>query len=283
MAELPDYIPKEVAAEYARLMDEFSSSQKERDRLNRLVFRPCMEKVYKALACKLSSPEAWNEFFSQAFVQTVVPDGWNSNFKPARDEFVKQRSRAISAGRELLAALQAMQEGEHGYHPPFELRSIYSLLSLPAGPIIEVKKQRDRARLYAVLAHAIAGTSTEPQSKTEEINGPSVLEAVAAIVRLAEEWTPGKFGDSFSEQTQGTKPKQVYVRAVDRVFHRICESGMYGFPSLDALPNGRLLSYDNLARLTRAALDIPDAYPGYPNRKTFNGEDVRRALETAPE
>lgn len=283
MAELPDYIPEEMAAEYARLREKWADFPGEVARLDRLIFRPCMAKVYKSLAGRLSNPEARKEFFNDAFIQTVVPDGWKSNFRPARDEFDRQRGLAIKAGRELYEALQSMQEGEHGYWLPRELRSIRDLLSLPSGPIIEGRKQRDRGHMYDVLAQALAGSPPPPQPEAGQADGPSVLDAVAAIVHLAEEWVPGKFGDTFSEQTQGTKPKQVYVRAIDKVLRRSCENGMYGFPPLDALPNGRLLSYDNLARLTRAALDIPDAIPEYPNRKTFNDQDVRRALESAPE
>lgn len=279
MAELPDYIPEAVAAEYARLSAEWGLYPEKAARLHRLIHRPCMAKVYKSLAARLSTPEAWQAFFAAAFIQTVVPENWKTTFKPAREKFARQRGRAIKAGRELLAALRAMQEGEHGFRPPRELRSIHDLLSLPEGPIIEARKKRNRARMYAILAASLKGEPQPSQAQEAASDGPSVLDTVAAVVRLLEDWTPGNFGDSFNEQTQGAKPPQVYVRSVDKVFHRYCESGLYGFPPLEVLPNRRLLSYDNLARLTRAALDIPDVIPEYPNRKTFNAEDVRRALE----
>lgn len=283
MVELPDYIPEAVAAEHARLLAEWALFPQEAACLDRLIHRPCMAKIYKSLAARLSTPEAWKEFFNEAFIQTVVSEGWKTAFKPAREEFSRQRGRAIKAGRELLMALLAMQEGGHGYLPPREFRSIHDLLSLPNGPIIEARKIQDRARMYAILAGALKGEPQPSQAREAASDGPSVLDAVAAVVDLLENWTPGNFGDLFKGQTQGAKPPQVYVRAVDKVFRRYCESGLYGFPPLKALPNHRLLSYDNLARLTRAALDIPDTIPEYPNRKTFNAEDVRRALENPAE
>jgi hypothetical protein len=84
VAALPDYIPEAVAAEYARLREEWADWPDALPCLDRLIFRPCMEKVYRGLDKHLSGKPAmrspsgnistpWAWFLEIAFSQEDAP------------------------------------------------------------------------------------------------------------------------------------------------------------------------------------------------------------------
>lgn len=298
MADLPDYIPEHLAAEYARQRAEHDPFPDDVALLDRLINRPCMAKVYKTLEVHLSSPETWAGFLTEARLATLPVDTWRDTIKPAREEFNRQRGRAINAGRELLAALRHLTEDHHGYRAPSEVAYPARLLSEAA-----IRKGYPDWSARELFDPLWEDSKHRLEELIQGFEGPSPLsvpDILEALVHSLEGWKPGRFGDMYDEQNQGTKRPQVYVRAVDKAFRRNCELEMHGFPALDALPYGRLLSYDNLARLTRAALDLPDEPSDEPPPsnylstpvsraakaaawKSFNAEDVRRALEAKAE
>lgn len=299
MFDVPNYIPEHLAAEYAQQRAEYDPFPDDVALLDRLIHRPCMAKVYKALDARLSSREAWAEFLTAARLATLPADAWRDTIKPAREECYRQRGLAIKAGRELLGALQHLNEDHHGYITPSEVDNPAALLHKAAirkGYLDCVARELFEP-LWVEKKHRLENLIHGIEHGYEVPEPLSVADILEALVHSLEGWKPGRFGDMYDEQTQGTKKPQVYVRAVDKVLHRNCELGMCGFPALDALPYGRLLSYDNLARLTRAALDLPDEPPkaAPPSNyfstpasraakaatwKPFNAKDVERALNT---
>lgn len=299
MANLPAHVSEALARAHAELRAELAAGEwpaDDLDRLDRLIHRPCMVKVYRALAALLPGPEPWRDFLKEAMLASLPAEMWGNTIRPARRRFGQHRAAALRAGRDLVAALWELTDGMHGFLPPAELKRPAALLERAANrngyppdeahrlaePLVEDAHRRLTARiegLDAAIAEAkAAGLDDVPLSRLADCpEPPAVADLLAALLYELEAWKPGPEGDLFPGQTQGGKAPQVYVRALAHNLERRAAL-------LDIVPpHGRLLSYDNLARVTRAALDLPDEPPGYPYRQPFDGEDVRRALESAPE
>lgn len=300
MADLPAHVPEVLARAHAELRAELAADEwpaEDLNRLDRLIHRPCMAKVFRALAALLPpDPEPWRRFLTDALLASWPAESWRDTIRPARRRFEQHRAAAVRAGRELVAALRELTDGMHGFLPPAELEGPAALLERAANrngyppdeahrlaePLAEDAHRRLTARiegLDAAIAEAkAAGHDAVPPSRLADCpEPPAVVDLLAALLHEMEAWRPGPEGDLFPGQTQGGKAPQVYVRALARNLERLAAL-------LDIVPpHGRLLSYDNLARVTRAALDLPDEPPGYPYRQPFDEEDVRRALENAPE
>jgi len=290
VAELQNPIPPDAIEAIAQLRDGFAGGS----RLDRLIHRPCMVKVWQELAAKLTGPEAWERFLLDTLMAANTAEAWKPLIKPARKDFEKRRQQAARAGGEFLARLGELAEGWAGYRVPHELNSLAPLLIRAATrkryPIEAAERlyepllDDDQARLEALI-----------QGQT----GPHPIapaDVVAALVETLEGWNTDET-NQHPEQIQGTKKPQVFVRAMNRALRRRSERGSPGFPSLEDLPHGRLLTLESLARLTRAALDLPDEQPDEPPPshylstpasraasavawKPFNAKDVARALDT---
>ena len=311
VANLPDY-HEALASAHAELRAEIEAGEwpaEDLDRLDRLMHRPCMAKVYRALAARLpAGPEAWRLFLSDALLASLPAESWRDTIRPGRHRVEQQRAAALRAGRDLVAALRELTDGMHGFQPPAELERPADLLQRAAirkgytwedahrlaEPLAEDAHRRRTARiegLDAAIAEAkVAGLDAVPPSRLADCPPPpAVVDLAAALLHTLEAWKPGQDGDLFPGQTQGGKAPQVYVRAL-----------AHGLDQLAALlgitpPRGRLLSYDNLARVTRAALDLPDSPPSEHGDsrnwitqesragraavwKPFNAKDVKQAL-----
>jgi hypothetical protein len=297
VADLPAHALEVLSRAHAELRAELAAGgwpAEDLDRLDRLIHRPCMAKVLRALAALLPGPESWRDFLMAAMLASLPAETWGNTIRPARHRFEQQRAAALRAGRDLLAALGKLTDGMHGFLPPSELTSPAALLERAAigkgyppedarqmvQPLAEDARQRLAARIQTldtVIAEAkAAGCDMVDETRLADFpKAPAVADLLVALLETLDGWKPGPDGDLFPGQTQGGKAPQVYVRALahflEQLAARLCI----------VPPHGRLLSYDNLARVTRTALDLPDEPPGYPHRQPFDGEDVRRALEVS--
>lgn len=298
MADLPAHVPEALARAHAELRAELAADERpaeDMDRLNRLMHRPCMAKVFRALLALLPpDPEPWRRFLADALLASWPAESWRDTIRPARRRFEQRRAAALRAGRELAAALRELTDGMHGFMPPAELKWPANLLERVATrkgyppeaarrlaePLAEDDRRKLAARIEA-MGHMISASKAAGEMPNEAFlsdypEPPSVADLLAALLHELEVWKPGPDGGLFPGQTQGGKAPQVYVRALAHKLERL--AGSLGIVT----PHGKLLSNDNLARVTRAALDLPDEPPGYPYRQPFDEEDVRRALEVPP-
>lgn len=269
-----------LEAAFSQILDDWKLVPEEVTRLKSLRHRPCMEKVFRALAAALPpGPEPWRRFFEAAMLASLVGERWGDTIRPARNDFEKHRAAALRAGQNLAAALRTLTDEMHGFQSPPELKRPAKLLALAAtrnGYTPDEARQlaeplaEDEARR---LAGKIEWFEAAPHDRPAECPAPvAVADLIAAMLHALEDWKPARDGDMFPGQTQGGKPHQAYVRALAHGLDALAGE-------LGIAPHGRLLSYDNLARVTRAALYLPDEPAGYPYRQPFDGEDVRRALE----
>ncbi len=298
MANLPAHVPEALARAHAELRAELAADEcpaEDLDRLDRLIHRPCMAKVFRTLVALLPDPESWRNFLMEAMLASLPAETWANTIRPARRRFEQDRAAALRAGRDLAAALAKLTDGQHGFLTPAQLERPADLLERAAirkgyshkdarrlaEPLVEDALHRLSARINAsqamIAESRSAGNAPNLALLSDCPEPPAVADLLAALLATLEAWEPGPDGDLFPGQTQGGKPPQVYVRALSQNLER--RAVLLGIVP----PHGRLLSYDNLARVTRAALDLPDEPPGYPHRQPFDAEDVRRALEIEPE
>lgn len=314
-APIPEPAKAALARAHAELRAELVADEwpaEDLDRLDRLMHRPCMEKVFRALAALLPpDPEPWRFFLVRALLASCPAESWRDTIRPARRRFEQKRGAALRAGRSLVAALRELTDGMHGFQSPAELERPAALLERAATrngyppdeahrlaePLAEDEHRR-RAALIEGLDAAIAEAkaagldAVTPSRLVDCPEPPAVADLLAAMLHALEAWKPGLDGDMFPGQNQGGKAPQVYVRALAHAL-----AGLAGSMGI-VTPHGWLLSNDNLARVTRAALDLPDepplpppSYLSTPESKAwtaaawrpFDEENVRRALEVPPE
>lgn len=284
-----------LAAAQAQLCAEHAAGQwllDDMERLDRLIHRPCMDKVFRALAALLPPvAEPWRRFLAETLLASYPAEFWRDSIRPSRRRFEQRRAAALRAGRELAEALRALTEGPHGYALPAELKWPPDLLERAAidkgytpesahrlaDPLKEdaIHRLANRSEaLGGMLDKArLAGAMPAVSPLTDYPEPVTVADLLQTLLAALDGGAPGRHGDLFPGQTQGGNPPQVYVRALAHALERLA-AGLDIAPA----PARRLLSYDNLARVTRAALDLPDEPPGFPWRQPFDGEDVRRAL-----
>lgn len=272
MAELPDFIPPEVAAGLERWLSNYSDQPDYQACQQRLIHRQCMEKVYRSLSRHLSGEDRWFRFLDGVLMASDLGDYLANHVRPAQRETPRKLKHIQDRGRKFLVALENMWGDEardgHGYFPPYEY---FCLLDLLRSVRMGAKGERLEELLYQPGEYATATRMA--------VAAFSIQDVIRAIVGASADWRPSP-DDEWQEMHDSTKlnPRTVFVRAVDRMLREetYLADGQRTFPSPEALPDGLLLNYEDLARLTRAALDLPDR-PG-PGRKAFSGDNVRLAL-----
>ncbi len=250
----PSYITKDVIAAHERVVHDWGE---EGDIVaRRLIFRPCMEKVYRDVGKLLNGlPEApgpsgsvgtpW-DWFLEIMVTVEGEYNWISKtIKPARKELKQRMKKIHSSGAQLLTDLKWALGGSDRWlnHLQYN-RSQYHGLSLPDEFEFEMVEK---------LEKIIEAASTW--------DGKSAYDEFAAICE----------GGVFKKSS----PEIHYAKSVYGLLRHACEHGSYGFPAVEKFRLPYLLSYDNYARITRAALDLPDDLGPY--RRPFSGEDLRLA------
>lgn len=261
-SDYPSYIPKDVIAAHEKIVHDWGEEVDIVAR--RLIFRPCMEKVYRYVGKLLNGlPAAFGpsgdkmtpwDYFLEIMVTMEGEYGWVSDtIKPARKELKKRMQRIHRSGAQLLADLKWAQGGSNRWSHYLQYNHLqYHGLSLPDEFEFEMIEK---------LEKIIEAASTW--------DGKSAYDEFAAICKR------GVFKKS--------SPEIHYAQSVYGLLRHACEHGSYGFPAVEKFRLPYLLSYDNYARITRAALDLPDDLGPY--RRPFSGEDLRLAKafsKTAP-
>lgn len=141
--------------------------------------------------------------------------------------------------------------------------------------------QKSGAQLLADLKWAVDGSFKGPEyhglGVPEEFDNLNMIEK---IVGAASKWDKQPIYDDFSVLSGFSIPTKTtreihYARSVYACLRHACERGSYGVPTAKVFRLPYLLSYDNYARITRAALDLPDDLGPY--KRPFSGEDLRLA------
>ncbi|MFB0935035.1 MAG: hypothetical protein QMB52_04625 [Propionivibrio sp.] len=103
---------------------------------------------------------------------------------------------------------------------------------------------------------------------TLEASGTSATRIADALANQ------GNVADRWCEQSSGTAPAAVFVRALEKLLHGTDTYGLHGLNSRSGV---RLLSYSNMATVTRVALDLPHGHKK--NGTRFDAAHVREALK----
>lgn len=295
MGDLPAYIPEAVKSEYDRFLNwYFGGSPDYQACFVRLIERPCMEKVWRALERHLTSPTAWEWFIDRAVQNSDLSEWLDTHVRPEQKEVPRKLAQLRKAGDDLVAALEWLwgrSEKKHGYYPPDDWGDLLNILTADR---MGVDGKRLQGLLYDRTEFPSEAPLGEYPKKVRMALGRyTVGKVIRAVVDMHSEWQPGNTGGEWeetrrsrktkgSQYTQGNNIKgsprsQLYAWAMARDLKKYCEDQPTIFPALESLPEGRLLGPDELARLTRAALDLPDK--GRPNMKPFNARDVSAALK----
>lgn len=255
MADLPEI----AAAELARLRAEWAEFGLDAS-LGKLMERPVMPAICRALADKLSGPHEWRSFFFAVLESANFAHLYFSAIKPDRQAFAKHRDDAIRAARELAAALGWLVDSSHGHKAPGEVNFLWFLIHESA----RAKDYPDR------VADSLSGGFQEnADSRLAELSqgqpGASPIglpDLLAHLASALEAWRPEADG-----QCQGTAPGMVFVRALD---HALARHG---------LDTKALLTVPQTADLTLAAMGWSDAFNKAGNR--FGPGHVREARKYA--
>jgi hypothetical protein len=231
----------------------------------------------------ISTPWAW--FLEIAFSQEDAPSFLVETVKPARRLLPAKLKQLKDSGRNMIEAIEWIRAGNglgpeiHAYTVPAEFNSLFTVLFHAC----EKRGLDDSFRFQLVDPFFVHEESYRDMIGKVPLNTiPKPItpaDIIQGIVDAATNWHPGDLGGLYRGQSQKSNPEIAYVRTVAAMLNDACQRGDYGFPNPETLPYGRLLSHDDLARLARAALDMPDEPPGYPHRKPFDKEDVRKALK----
>lgn len=248
----PSYIQADVITAYKNVL--FGCGEEVDSIARRLITRPCMEKVYRDVGRLLNGlPEApgpsgskmtpWDYFF-EIMVMMEGEYSWIADtVKPARKELKKRMRRIRSSGAQLLADLKWVLGGSDARILHFHNGQEYHGLSVPD----------EFAEHFEMVEKIIeAATTWDAKSAYDELAG---LNGRAVFTKAS--------------------PEILYAQSVHDLLRHACEQDSYGFPTVEKFRLPYLLSYDNYARITRAALDLPDDLGPY--RRPFSGEDLRLA------
>lgn len=240
----PDYVPADVIAAHKRTL--FHWEEEGAEIANRLILRRCMEKVYRDVGKMLNGlPKAlgpsgdqatpWDHFFEVIVTMEGDFEQVTQTIKPMRKELKRRMGRTQKLGTQLFADLKWAMDGS-------SKGPEYHGLGVP-----------------------------------EEFDNLDVIEK---IVEAASKWDKQSLYDDFAVLSGFSIPTKTtreihYARSVHACLRKACNRGLYGFPSAEKFKLPYLLSYDNYARITRAALDLPDDLGPY--KRSFSGEDLRLA------
>lgn len=250
MAALPECIPQDVAVELRAAWADFPELLAS---LDKLIQRPLMPAICRALAGSLSTPGAWRDFFVCVLESANTAHLYHPSIRPARKDFENQRATAVRAGLELRAALLELADGYHGYLAPPELRFLWPLLNRAA-----IRNGYSESAADTLATPLLTDLENRLASLIQGNGGPQPLEIgdlLATLVRCLEDWQPPINADG---QGQGTALGTVFVRALDSALAR---------RGMDAK---LLLTPEQTADLTRAAVGLSMSEP---SRVTFGMSD----------
>ncbi len=287
MAALPAHIPPAVKSSYDRLLNwHFGGHPESQACFVRLIERPCMKKVWHSLERHLTNPTAWEWVIDRAVFYSDHEEYLDQRVRPEQRKVTRKLEQIRKSGEELIAALDWLWGGEnqHGHYAPDDWGYLEHILRAGRmGP--EGKRLSDL--LYDPSFPLESPCGKQLTQVRMSLGRYTVQHVIRAVVDMHSTWQPGSTGGEFEEvrysrKTGDSGRAQLYVRLMARDLKEHCKNQPTIFPSPETLPYGRLLSHDDLARLTRAALDLPDEPPGFPHRTPFNAGDVRKALKSLP-
>jgi hypothetical protein len=158
--------------------------------------------------------------------------------------------------------------------------------------IDSVEMAREKLKLRAELARRIKSVGASCQSLLDDLAWIGDLRhgllppdelfwthAIEAIANASASWDSesAEVVDGFDKISRKYAPARQYAKEFAETLSYISKNNIHGFPSPDRFNAAHVVSYANIARIARAALNYPDAETS--TYRPFGARDVIDALK----